>query len=184
MKNFSLCFFVVAFLLSGKVFAQTSPLSTDEILKEAYQTAAKENKKVFIIFHASWCGWCHKMDKSMNDESCKEFFDNNFVIRHLVVDESRDKKHLENPGAKEFRKKYGGENQGIPYWLIFDKDGKLLADSKIRSEGAGLDTEGDNSGCPATVQEVQFFIGVLKKITNPTKEQLAAIEKRFRQNDH
>ena len=76
-----------------------SPASATDVLKEAYQQAAKENKNVFVIFHASWCGWCHKMDKSMNDPICKKFFDDNYIIRHLVVDEAKDKKNLENPGA-------------------------------------------------------------------------------------
>src|SRR6185369_6891149 len=79
--------------------AQTDPLPTSEIMREAMQTAVKENKNIFIIFHASWCGWCHKMDSSIADKNCRDYFSKNYVIRHLVVDESRDKKGLENPGA-------------------------------------------------------------------------------------
>jgi len=173
----------VLFSLTGTLHSQQMPLTAEEILKEAYEAASKENKKVFIIFHASWCGWCRKMDASMNDESCKKFFDGNFVVRHLVVQESKNKKHLENPGAEEFNNKYGGKDEGLPYWLIFDKNGNLLADSKIRPEGVGLDSPGDNSGCPATVQEVEFFISVLKKTTGISAEQEVTITKRFRQNE-
>src|SRR5262245_59579866 len=111
-------FFVLVFAsvaLSKASFAQHDPLSADEIMREAMQTAAKENKNVFVIFHASWCGWCHKMDTSINDKTCKDFFYKNYVIRHLVVDESRDKKALENPGADELRAKYHGDNEGIPF---------------------------------------------------------------------
>lgn len=172
------------FLCLVKSNAQQAPASSDEILKEAYQHAAKENKKVFIIFHASWCGWCHRMDSSLSDKTCKQFFEENFVIRHLVVFESKGKKNLENPGALELLTKFKGNEDGIPYWLIFDKNGNLLADSKIRAEGAGLDAEGDNSGCPATKEEVEHFIGVLKKTTSLNQEALAIIEKRFRQNEH
>jgi len=118
----------------------------------------------------------------MNDETCKQFFENNFVIRHLVVDESTDKKNLENPGADEMRKKYYGEGQGIPFWLLFDKDGVLLADSKMRTEGQGADS-GQNIGCPAAVNEVEYFISILKKNTNLNSDQLETIRKRFRQNE-
>ena len=180
MKIYSLGF---ALLISIVATAQDPPLSAGEILKEAYQSATKENKKVCILFHASWCGWCHRMDKSMNDETCEKFFDDNFVIRHLVVDESKDKKNLENPGAGEFRNIYNGEGQGIPFWLVFDKDGKLLADSKIRAEGEGPE-KGTNTGCPATEKEVDYFISVLEKTTSLNSEKLAVIRKRFRQNDH
>ena len=172
--------FIMLFSVTAK--AQPSAPSADEIFKDAYQEAAKENKNVFIIFHASWCGWCHKMDKSMNDETCKKFFEDNFVIRHLVVDESDDKKNLENPGADELRKKYYGDGQGIPFWLLFDKEGKLLADSKMRAGGAGPE-KGNNTGCPASEKEVAYFISVLQKTSGLNASQLEIIRKRFRQNE-
>ncbi len=177
-------FLIIAFCVMFPVItrAQSTATPAEVILKEAYQQAAKENKNVFVIFHASWCGWCHKMDKSMNDDMCKKFFDDNFVITHLVVDESPDKKNLENPGADELRKKYYGDGQGIPYWLVFDKEGKLLADSKMRTEGAGPET-GNNTGCPAAEAEVDYFISVLKKTSKLNAAQLEIIRKRFRQNE-
>ncbi len=164
------------------VKAQPAAQSASEIMKEAYQQAAKENKNVFIIFHASWCGWCHKMDNSMNDPLCKKFFNDNYVSRHLVVDESNDKRNLENPGASELRRKYYGDGLGIPFWLIFDPNGNLLTDSKMRKEGDGPQ-QGDNTGCPAAEKEVDFFIGILKKTSSLSKEQLEVIRKRFREND-
>jgi len=112
-----------AILFFSVAYSQQEPLSADDILQGAMQQAAKEKKNVLIIFHASWCGWCHKMDSSMNDKSCKNFFDDNYVTRHLVVDETKDKKNLENPGAVELRTKYHGDDEGIPFWLVFDKDG-------------------------------------------------------------
>ena len=123
------------------------------------------------------------MDSSINDKSCKKFFDDNYVIEHLVVYESKDKKILENPGAIELLTKYHGNDEGIPFWLVFDKDGNLLADSKVRTEGSGSDFRGQNVGCPAAENEVAYFIDVLRKTSHITKEQEAAIQKRFRQNE-
>lgn len=178
-------FLVAAFLFSSLInlSAQQAPASADEILKEAYQQAAKENKKVFIMFHASWCGWCHRMDSSLNDKTCKRFFDDNFVMRHLVVFESKGKENLENPGALELLTRYRGKDKGIPYWLIFEKDGSLLADSRMRPGGDDLDADGANSGCPASKEEVEHFIKVLKKTTSLNQDALDIIEKRFRQNE-
>lgn len=161
-----------------------APLSATEVLQAAFQQAAKENKNVFVIFHASWCGWCHKMDSSMNDKCCKKYFDDNFVTTHLVVDESPNKKHLENPGADELRAKYNGDNQGIPFWLVFDKNGQLLGDSQIRPAGATLKAKGQNVGCPAAEKEVAYFIEVLKHTSHLAPSQEAAIQKRFRENEH
>ena len=182
MKTLSLCTILVMLLGSTIAMAQPSAPAADELLKEAYKQAAKENKNVFVMFHASWCGWCHKMDKSMNDDACKKYFNDSYVVCHLVVDEAKDKKNLENLGAAEMKIKYNGDGQGIPFWLILDKEGKLLSDSKIRKEGDGPD-KGDNSGCPATVEEVDFFISVLKKTSSLTVELEQIIRKRFREND-
>src|SRR6266516_3751161 len=103
MKSILLCICTGLFFL--QLQAQEQPKTTDEILKEATMQAAKSNKNVFIIFHASWCGWCHKMDTAMNDNTVKSFFDDNYIIRHLTVYESKGKEHLENPGALDLLKK-------------------------------------------------------------------------------
>lgn len=175
--------FLLLFIFAGTGKAQQAPLSAEHILKEACQQAAQENKNVFILFHASWCGWCHKMDSAMNDASVKAFFEKNYVIRHLVVYESPKNRTLENPGALELLTRYGGNDEGIPYWLIFDKNGLLLADSKIRPEGAGPEAKGTNTGCPATKEEVHYFINVLRKTATLTEKELALIERRFRSNE-
>ena len=108
----------------------------------------------------------------MNDQSVKNSFTDNYVIRHLVVYESKGKENLENPGALDLLKKYKGDDQGIPYWFVFDKEGKLLADSKLRPEGGGLET-GDNTGCPASEKEVAYFVKVLKETSSLKDAELA-----------
>lgn len=163
--------------------AQTTARPAADLLKEAYQQASKENKNVFVMFHASWCGWCHKMDTSMNDVSCRQYFKDNYVIVHLVVNESKDKKQLENPGAEELKTKYHGEGQGIPFWLVFNKEGQLLADSKMRKSNEGPEA-GENTGCPASEKEVEYFVAVLKKTSVLSDEQEIVIRKRFRKNDN
>jgi thiol-disulfide isomerase/thioredoxin len=171
---------VLGFTLTS--YAQAR-LSSKEIFEQACKEAKASDKKVFVIFTASWCGWCHRMDKSMEDEVCRKYFDENFVVIHFVVDESADKKDLETPGAAEFRTKYHGDGQGIPFWLVFDKEGNFLADSKMRKEGEGPDA-GQNSGCPANEPEVAYFIDVLKRTTSLNADELQAIYKRFRQNEN
>ncbi len=176
-------FFLVGYLLLSVSARSQAPASADAVLKEAYSEAARENKKVLVLFHASWCGWCHKMDAAMNDNSVKKYFTDNYVVRHLVVYESKGKENLENPGALDLLKKYRGEDQGIPYWLVFDKNGNLLADSKLRPEGGGLET-GINTGCPANEKEVGHFVKVLRQTSSLTDAELSIIQKRFRENEN
>jgi thioredoxin-related protein len=167
----------------SSLLAQQAPPSAGEVMKEAFDAAVKENKKVFIMFHASWCGWCHKMDASLNDISCKKFFDDNFIIRHRVVFESKGKENFENPGALAMLTKYKGADQGIPFWLVFDKDGSLLADSKMPPGSVNPDKRYLNTGCPASKEEVDYFIEVLKKTTSLKEGELEVIRVRFRKNN-
>jgi thioredoxin-related protein len=173
MKKFLLAS-VICFALLIKSNAQQA-LSADAVLNEARSKASKENKKVMVIFHASWCAWCHKMDASLNDPSVKEYFEKNYVITHLTIQESKDKKKLENSGADELNKKWGGDNQGIPFWVILDKHGKILADSQVEP--------GKNVGCPATAEEVAHFINALSKTSVITSEQIVAVQSIFRKNE-
>ena len=162
-------------LLTAKAKAQPSVPSADDVLKEAYAKAANGNKKVLLIFHASWCVWCRKMDSSLNDATIKPGIDKNYEIVHLTVYESPNKKTLENPGALDFLTKNGGADKGIPYWFVLDKNGTVLADSQLKP--------GQNSGCPATKEEVDYFISVLKKTSSLKEDELEKIRARFRRNE-
>ncbi len=173
--------FILLIATSNNSFGQAAPAS-GKILAEAYKKAAKEKKNVIVIFHASWCGWCKKMDAAIHDETCSNFFDANYVITHLTVDESKENKQLENVGADLVRKKYNGDKAGLPFWLILDKEGKLLGDSFIRKEGEPLSTPGENMGCPAAEDEVAAFCQLLKKTSKMTDEQLEVIANRFKKN--
>ncbi len=169
-------------LISFVAFSQETPKPASAIMDEAYKQASAEKKNVLVVFHASWCGWCKKFEASINDPSCKDFFDKSFVIARLDVLEQPAKKNLENEGATEFFHKYAGENSGIPFFLIFDKKGKLLADSKMKVAGAAPEKALQNMGCPASEEEVAAFIEILKKTSKINKKESAAITERFKKN--
>ncbi len=177
--------FAFTALLIGFTFinAQEVPASADEIIEKAILTAKKEKKDIIVMFHASWCGWCKRMDAAMMDETCKDFFNDNFVIAHMVVLEHGEKAKLDNPGAKELMAKHNGAKSGIPFWLIFNKKGELITDSFIRKEGVGMDQAGSNIGCPAQDNEIAAFVAKLKLATKMTAEEEKAITERFRKNN-
>lgn len=170
-KNFLPVFFL---FLSTSVTAQTTTPLAGEVLKPVYAKAAKENKKVLLIFHASWCGWCRKMDASLADTAIKSSIVKSYEIAHLTVYESKDKTALENPGAMEMLTKYGGADKGLPYWFVLDANGNKLADSQRKP--------GNNTGCPASEEEVEYFAEVLKKTSTLTTGELEKIKVRFRKN--
>lgn len=141
------------------------------LLEKASAQAKKEHKNVFVMFHASWCGWCKKMEKNMESDACKKFFDDNFVTVHLTVQESPKNKSLENPGADVLLEKYKGAKAGLPFWVILDAKGAVLVDS--------FNAAGENLGCPSTVEEVAEFKTKLKKASKLTDKQIAVIAETF-----
>ena len=169
------------FLSQFNLRAQQDGLPADKVMSEALQSASKQNKHVILIFHASWCGWCKRMDKLMNNDSCKSYFAKNYVVTHLDVDETDAKKNLENPGADAVRIKYGAsKDQGLPMWFILDKKGNLLDDSRYKSN-IGKSKAGENIGCPNSEQEVTYFIDMLKKTSKLSVEDESIIRNLFQE---
>ena len=171
MKKFLLVL-AIAFAYT-QTQAQTTLPAAKSIIEETCKEAAAQHKKAFIMFHASWCGWCHKMDKNMNDSSLRKYFSDNYVANHITVFETDST--LDNPGAKAFLAAHNAADQGIPAWFIFDGSGNLLADSQMQTSNG----EGTNVGCPSAEQEVAYFIQVLEKTSYMNKDEKLAVEKVF-----
>jgi thiol-disulfide isomerase/thioredoxin len=181
MKKQFILSIILVFVIRAMSFAQEMS-STETVMKNAYAQAAKEHKNVMVIFHASWCGWCKKMEACINEPALNKMFTDNYVIAYLDVMEQPAKKNLENPGSLELMTKYKGEKAGLPFWFITDAKGKELADSQVRPAGAGFDTYGKSVGCPAEADEVAFFTGILKSTSKLTNADLAMISERFAKN--
>ena len=141
------------------------------IMSKAYAQAVKENKNVFLMFHASWCGWCKKMDKNLTGDAISKSFNDNYVTAHLTVKESPKNQNLENPGGEELLIKYKADRAGLPFWVLLDPKGNVLADS--------FNAKGENLGCPSTPEEVAEFTAKLKKTSKLNDKQLAVIKEIF-----
>lgn len=168
------------------------PSTADEILGEAMLKAGKEKKNIFVIFHASWCGWCKRLDAFMQDKEFRPIFERSYVVVHLTVLENPDKKHLENGGAEAKMKGWGGENAGLPFFLVLDAKGKKIVDSLRPSnfppkEGVrppnpdprpavGTDKP-QNTGHPMAPEEVAWFMEMLyRSAPHMTDAETAKIE--------
>ena len=130
-----------------------------ELMDVAVTKAAADHKTVLVKFGASWCGWCHKFDKFLDDTTgVGQIMRANFVIVGLTVLESAQYKALENPGGVDVAKAMGGDLSkiGIPWFFMLDGTGKKLGDSNMMPDGS-------NIGMPDFPIEVTGFIELMKK---------------------
>ncbi len=141
--------------------------TAQEVLSDAIAEAKSTHKKVFLIFHASWCHWCHVLDTAMNESGSKPFFDKNFVVAHIVAHEDATYLLKQNLGADAMMVKYQGVDKGgIPFWVVIDEQGKLLVHF---------------TGFPAPQYKDDYgkFEKILRETANASDEDLAAIKKIF-----
>ena len=133
------------------------PELAEGILKAALQKAESSNRTVFLIFHASWCGWCKKLDAALEDRTIKELMEEHYVIARLDVLESGNNiQTLENPGGKKIMTELGGEKSGLPFYAFMDAKGKKIADSNVMPKN-------QNIGYPNSTEEIMEFGKLLEK---------------------
>jgi thiol-disulfide isomerase/thioredoxin len=153
--------------------------NTSDIIEEALLEAQNTDKNVFVMFKASWCGLCKKLKRNINSPELEPLFRNNYVFADLVVFESKKNKHLENDGASDLLNQYKGSDSGIPFWVILDKSGKLLANSKLDNTTQVLIGNGPNIGCPITKEEIEGFLFKLRKTSTLKIADLNRIQSKF-----
>src|SRR5579862_8782856 len=147
------------------VWAAPVPPAAESLLKTAEVKAGREHKNVLLIFHASWCGWCHKLDDLLNSAEFKGAFDKSYEIVHVTVQENPAHKADENPGGEALLDSLGGKNGGIPFFAIFNPRGAKLGDSLAPT----------NIGYPSEPNEVSHFMGLIGSTSHFTVAEQAAL---------
>jgi len=161
-------------LVAAVALAAPPPPAAD-VLKEAQARAAAEKKPVLLIFHASWCGWCKKMDAWLSGPEVAPIAAKHFVLAHLTVLERAEKKELENPGAEALYNQLQGKNAGLPYFAFLDAAGKPIVNSRMPVAGKA---ETANTGFPSEPEEIAWFLTMAKKaLPGITADELKTLER-------
>ncbi len=152
---------VLTFGLGREVARSAPPESAARILNAAKLQSAETHRNVFVIFHASWCIWCRRLDSVITQAEVSPLIDKYFVVVHLDVLERGEKKAIENPGADLFLRKLGGEKSGLPFYAFLDAKGEKIADSNV------MQANTQNIGFPGSEEERAAFRNLLS-LSAPT----------------
>jgi thiol-disulfide isomerase/thioredoxin len=147
-------------MIGASLFAAEAPPTAESLLSEGQSKAAPGHKSVFLIFHASWCGWCHKLDQFMATPEIQPILDKYFVAVHVVVLEHGDKEYLDNPGGAEWMAKLGGKGSSIPFFAFLDSRGEAIVNSIRPGDGK---SGAENIGYPNEPHEIDWFMTMLGK---------------------
>jgi RNA polymerase sigma factor (sigma-70 family) len=139
-----------------------------KMLADALRKAKAEDKHVFFISSASWCGPCRLLSRFL--AARKKELERHYVF--VKLDISRDKR------AEAVRKRYQGDKDGsVPWYAILDADGKMLGNSSVPdSKRRGNNTR--NIGFPSDAADVEHFVKMIEQ-TAPrmAKEEIGELRK-------
>jgi thiol-disulfide isomerase/thioredoxin len=162
----------LCFIAPSALSAQPLP-SADAILSQAKTEAVQQHKTVFLLFHASWCGWCRRLDAYLDSPDVRPIIERYFVIARIDAMEKEGRHpELNTPGGDELLKKLGGSG-AMPFFAFLKDKGDLIVTSNAPDTG--------NIGFPAQPNEIDWFMKMIAKaVPSMTSEEAKMLEARLR----
>jgi hypothetical protein len=122
-----------------------------KMLDEALAKAKAEDKKVFFILSASWCGPFRMLARFLAPH--KSEVEKHFVF--VKLDISRDD-HVDEL-RERFKESADG---GVPWYCILDPEAKVLTTSNVPKDNPKYGSS--NMGFPSLPAVVEHFVGMLR----------------------
>jgi hypothetical protein len=134
--------------------AQAAPATAEAALSEADAHATAGNKRLLLIFHASWCVYCRLFDMMLADRQAGPIMARHFGVLHMRAQERKPEMQAQQlAGADDVYHRYAPEGAGLPYMVVLGEGAAKIADSMIG---------GENFGFPVEPQELDAFDAMIR----------------------
>ena len=141
---------LAGFLLAHKLATRDA----QAMLTAAQAEAKASDKRVFLIFSASWCGPCRLLARFL--DSAKAELGPHYIF--VKLDISRDDR------IKDLRDRYpAGDSSGVPWYVILDGDGRPIIDSNAKKSGEDEEPSNLNIGFPSDKPAVDHFLKMIRQ---------------------
>jgi protein disulfide-isomerase len=97
-------------------------------ISNAVQLAAREHKRVLLVFGASWCFDCFALDHRFHQPNIQPLVDKNYEVVHVDIGE-----HDKN---LDIARQYDTPVEAVPTLAVLDSNGKLLYSAKMHQFSA------------------------------------------------
>lgn len=137
--------YAVAALVVGPATAQPTPVSApatppktaQAILAKAEAESATTKRPILLLFGATWCVFCTRLESFLHSPPVEPIFTKNYVLVQMDVLERSGNLAKETPGGTAMMDQYTdnfpsfppGSHEGLPYYVVLNSQGKKLADS-------------------------------------------------------
>ena len=176
----SLLTLAIFLFLCGSFAVAQQPIAADRVLEDAKTQAAQQHKVIFLVFGASWCQPCHRLDDFLVAPEMRHILEKYFIEARVNVLEDQGKHpELESPGGQELAARLGvtnskGQVSHVPFIVFLDAAGEPVVNSYRPVEGSA---KGVNIGYPAKPEEIDWFGAMLKKaVPTMSAEELHTID--------
>jgi thioredoxin 1 len=99
------------------------PKQAPSEIERALSSAARDHKRVLLVFGGNWCYDCHVLDATFHLKGIAPLIDANFHVVHVNVGDYDKNLDLANKYEVPLKK-------GVPSLAVLDPDGKLLFSQK------------------------------------------------------
>jgi thioredoxin 1 len=98
----------------------SDPRDAEAELKAGLARAAKENKRVLVVFGGNWCYDCHVLDTTFRSQAFAPLVNANFVVIHINIGEDGKDNH-------DLAARLGVRlDKGVPSLGVLDSNGKTI----------------------------------------------------------